>query len=102
MGALFVGRSALFGENCCCCGPGGIGSVLLVGREPGAGVGVGLSLEEVVGRGCCCLCSGLASLQGLLVRTRAGGGSLGVLLWVAANLLVCLSSGLLQSTGLGP
>lgn len=102
MGALFVGRSVLFGESCCFCGPGGIGSVLLVGRGPGAGVGAGLSLEGVAGGGCCCLCSGLASLQDLLVRSGAGGGSLGVLLWVAADLLVCLSSGLLQSTGLGP
>ncbi len=99
---MFVGQFVLFGESCCFCGPGGIGSVLLVGREPSAGVGAGLSLEEIAGRGCCCLCSGLASLQDLLVRSGAGGGSLGVLLWVAADVLVCLSSGLLQSTGLGP
>lgn len=65
-------------------------------------VGAGLSLEGVVGGDCCCLCSGLASLQGLLVGPGAGGGSMGVLLWTAACLLVCLSSGLLQSTGLGP
>lgn len=102
MGALFVGRSVLFGGSCCFCGSGEIGSVLLVGKEQGVNVRAGLSLDGVVGGDCCCLCSGLASLQGLLVGSGAGGGSMGVLLWTAADLLVCLSSGLPQSTGLGP
>ncbi len=64
-------------------------------------VGAGLGLGGVVSGGGCCLCSGLASLQDLQMGTWIWESSLGDLLWVAADLLVCLSSGPFQSTGLG-